>query len=135
QFSSQEYTNMIIVYGLAGENARAAARIYAERHPGRARYPTARTILCVVQRLRERGCLVHYSAGGAPVRRRVRDEEKILAAFDDNPGANVRHVARELGLSRRAVHDVLRYNGLHPYHYQHVQQLLPGDAQRRINFC
>src|SRR5580765_121665 len=125
---------MIIAYGLAGENARAATQIYAERFPGRA-HPTRRTILKVVQKLRETGCLVHNVRAGAPVRRRVQDEERVLDAFDENPGTSVRRVAHELGLSRYEVHHTLRVNGLHPYHYQRVQQLLPRDLQQRIYFC
>ena len=127
---------MILCYGLARENARAAARIYAARFPRRERHPTHHQILLVVQRLREKGCLIHNSRdAGAPVRRRVRREEEILQAFYDDPGNSVRRVARDLGVSRYSVHYVLRMKGLHPYHYQRVQQQLPGDAQQRVNFC
>ena len=34
-FSAQEYTDMIIIYGEAGEDAIEAANLYAERFPGR----------------------------------------------------------------------------------------------------
>jgi len=33
------------------------------------------------------------------------------------------------------VHRILKQNGLHPFHYQRVQQLLPHDEVLRINFC
>ncbi|XP_011687414.1 PREDICTED: uncharacterized protein LOC105449730 [Wasmannia auropunctata] len=53
----------------------------------------------------------------------------------ENPGNSVRRVARALDLSRCTVHHVLRRNGLHPYHYQRVQDLYPGDEEHRIYFC
>lgn len=112
-FTAREYIDMIITYGMAGQNARAAVRLYAERFPRRERHSTYRTIFAV-----------HY-----------RDEERILRAFEDNPGNSVRHAAQTLGISRHVVHRVLRQNELHPYHYQRVQQLLPRDAEQRIYFC
>lgn len=133
-FTPEEYTDMIVAYGLAGENTRVAAQIYAERFPGRARLPTKNTILRVVQRLREKGCLVHNTRN-MPLRRRVQDEERILDMFNENPGTSVRHAARELNISAYAVHQTLCVNRLHPYHYRRVQQLLPRDFQQRINFC
>jgi len=134
KFTSQEYTDMIVIYGIAGENTRMAVRIYAERFPGRV-HPTKKTILRVVQRLRETGCLMHNRVNQAVRRRRVRDEKRVLDAFYENPGTSIRSAAREFGLSKYNVHRTLRENQLHPYHYQRVQQLLPKDLQQRINFC
>ena len=134
RFTSQEYCDIIIAYGLAGGNARGAARIYAERFPRRARHPTGRQIFRIVQQLRETGCLVHNP--GVGVRRyRVRNEEEILQVIYENPGMSVRRLAQNTGVSRDTVHRILRVNGLHPFHYQRVQQQLPRDAQQRVNFC
>ncbi|EFN82462.1 hypothetical protein EAI_16292, partial [Harpegnathos saltator] len=36
RYTSQEYMEMMVAYGLAARNARIAARIYAEQFPGRA---------------------------------------------------------------------------------------------------
>lgn len=134
QYTPQEYADMVIAYGLAGESAHLAARIYAERFPGRARHPTRRTICRVVQKFRETGCLVHNTRA-IPVRRRVQDEERVLNLFFENPGMSVRRAACELHLSQHDVHRTLRDNQLHPYHYQRVQQLLPRDLEQRIYFC
>lgn len=133
-FTAREYIDMIITYGMAGQNARAAVRLYAERFPKRERHPTYRTILRCIQRGAETGYLLpHRDNAGAPVH--YRDEERILRAFEDNPGNSVRHAAQTLGISRHVVHRVLRQNELHPYHYQRVQQLLPRDAEQSIYFC
>ncbi|XP_029175007.1 uncharacterized protein LOC114943535 [Nylanderia fulva] len=128
-YTSAEYTDMIIVYGAAGENARAAARLYAERFPERERHPYYKTILNCVQRARETLGVVMPNRRnvGAPVRYHVREEERILRAFEENPRTSVRRVSRMLGLSRYVVHHL--QNGLHPYHHQRVQQLLPRDDE------
>ena len=47
---------------------------------------------CVRQKLRETGCLVH-NRRDIPVRRRVRDEERILDAFYENTNNSVRRAA------------------------------------------
>lgn len=78
---------------------------------------------------------MHNRNAGAPVRRRVRDEERVLDAFYKNPGTSIRRTAYEFGLSRYEVHRIFRVNDLYPYHYQRVQQLLPKDLQPRIYFC
>ncbi|KAL6417686.1 hypothetical protein ACFW04_012579 [Cataglyphis niger] len=65
----------------------------------------------------------------------VNDEKKILVTIEENSQNSVRHLAETLGLSRHLVHRTLRQNGLHPYHFQRVQQLLPRDQEPRINFC
>ena len=134
-YTAEEYTNMIILYGVAGENARAAARLYAERFPDRERHPDHKIILRCIQRARTMGVLTaDRQNAGAPINYRVDEEERILQVFEENPRSSVRRVARMLDLSRNVVHRVLRQNGLHPFYYQRVQQLLPRDHEQRIYF-
>jgi len=57
-FSAQEYTDMIIIYGEAGEDAIEAANLYAERFPGRKIFPDANVISSCVRRARETGCVL-----------------------------------------------------------------------------
>lgn len=59
-FTAREYIDMIITYGMAGQNARAAVRLYAERFPRRERHPTYRTILRCIQRGAETGYLLPH---------------------------------------------------------------------------
>ena len=135
-YTAEEYTDMIILYGVAGENAHAAARLYAERFPDRERHPDHNIILRCIQRARTMEVLTSDRRNaGAPVNYRVDEEERILQVFEENPRNSVRRVARMLGLSRYVVHRTLRQNGLHPYHHQRVQQLLPRDHEQRIYFC
>ncbi|XP_070531446.1 histone-lysine N-methyltransferase SETMAR-like [Cardiocondyla obscurior] len=133
-YSSEELTEMIIAYGRAGENANRAAEIYAEQFPGRAHYPCNRTILRVVQRLRQTGCFVH-NINNAPARVPVENQERILHLFEDQPDMSIRRASYQLNLSRYRIHHTLRQNALHPFHYQRVQQLLPRDFEPRVYFC
>lgn len=116
-YTPGEYVDMIIAYGIAEENASAAARIYVERFPDRDRHPDSKTILRCVQRARETGDLLSDRGNsGAPVQSRVaEEEEKILREFEENPKSSIRRVAEKLGISRYMVHRIVRQNGIHPY--------------------
>ena len=48
---------------------------------------------------------------------------------------SVRCVAHELDVPRSVVHRILQENGLHPFHYQRVQQLFAQDKRSRVHFC
>ncbi|XP_070529953.1 histone-lysine N-methyltransferase SETMAR-like [Cardiocondyla obscurior] len=123
---------------MAHENALEAARIYRERFPNRA-HPTVGTILRCVRRARNTGFvsvqrqqLVQFDRG---VRRNINREEAILNEFENDPTNSVRRVAENVGVSRQLVHRVIREDGLHPFHYQRVQHLLPRDQMQRAIFC
>lgn len=133
-FTASEYTDMIITYGMAGENGCAAERLYAERFPGRERHPSRHVILRCVQRLRETGSVCARRDAMIP-RIHVHHQDIILREFRRNPGTSVRRASAALGCSRYLVHRTLRDSGMHPYHFQRVQQLLPRDEGPRIFFC
>jgi len=100
-YTSEEYTDMIICYGMAEENAEAAARIYAERFPNRERHPSPKAIRKCVLRAKETGYLLpnKRNRSGAPIRRNIDDEEEVLREFEENPGTSVRRAAHAFGLS------------------------------------
>lgn len=137
EFTPQEYTNMIICYGMAHENVRGAARIYAERFPNRERLPSRSVIKNCIQRVRETGSVMpdYQNRGGVPRRYTVHDEEQVLQEFERNPGNSVRRVAHALGRSRSTVHRVLQRNNLHPFHLQRVHKLLERDFAPRVHLC
>jgi len=56
-YTPEEYTDMIICYGIAMENALAAERIYAEQFPNR-RHPLHITISQCIRRSKESGFLL-----------------------------------------------------------------------------
>ncbi|XP_018392459.1 PREDICTED: uncharacterized protein LOC108771621, partial [Cyphomyrmex costatus] len=134
-YSMREYTDMVIMYGVAGENALAAARLYAERFPEREQHPGVHTILRCIHRFRQTRSVLQNRRYEGIINIRVDAEERILRAFEENPRSSIRRVGHTLGLPRNTVHRALRRNGLHPYHFQRVQQLLARDQEPRIYFC
>lgn len=134
RFSSIEYTDMIITYGMAGENAHAAARMYAERFPGREQYPTRYVIVSCVQRARDTGYVVPPRA--YRLRNRVKEEERVPRAPDENPGVKVSPTADLFGLPRYTLRCTSPENGLHPREHRDThQQLLAADLGERVHFC
>ena len=72
-YNTIEYTDMIIYYGMADENAQLAARIYAERFPNRERHLTSKAIRRCILRSKETGSLLrdmrNYGTSQRPSRR------------------------------------------------------------------
>lgn len=132
-FTTEEYTYMIYFYGMARGNARVAERLYAERFPNR-RHASRHTITRCFLRAIETGVVMHENRDRV-LRRHVNNDEQILRAFEENPQNTIRRVSRALGIPRTTVHRVLQENGLHPFHFQRVQQLFPRDEIQRIYFC
>ncbi|GAB1859756.1 DUF4817 domain-containing protein [Camponotus japonicus] len=115
-YTAEEYTDMIICYGMAGENASAAMRLYAERFPNRERHPSNKTVLSCIQRARETGLLVtHKRQIDVPLHHHAysRIDEKVLRALEEKP-RNICRIARTLGIGRSTVYRILEENDLHP---------------------
>ncbi|CAG5047219.1 unnamed protein product [Parnassius apollo] len=112
---------MLLVYGRALNNGHRARRLYGELYPTR-RLHSHDTFANTYRRLRETGKLQHREPGvrGRPLD--VAVDERILAAFDDDPTISIRKVATELGLSVWKVWSVLRNDCKHPFHHTPVQE-------------
>lgn len=136
EYTFNEYSDMLLCLGAMDGVAAAAAREYAARYPGR-RHPDANVIRRVEARLRETGQLMPVVANRGR-QRTVRTpalEEQILAAVEAEPGRSIRGLAREFGADIHIVHNVLRGENYHPYHFRQVQGLRPEDYQLRVRFC
>lgn len=115
EYTPREYVDMIITYGMAEENASAAARIYMERFPDRDQHPDSKTILKCISRAKETGDLLSTRENAdETVQSHENEEEKILREFEKNPKSSVRRVAEKLGVSRYMVHRIIRQNGIRP---------------------
>ena len=71
-FSSEEFCEMLIIYGESGRNSKAAERLYRERFPNR-RHPTSTVFLRLVNRARTTGSLLpnRKGIGGIPTQKRL----------------------------------------------------------------
>jgi hypothetical protein len=128
-YSAADYVEILLIHGECGRNARAAARMYAQRFPNR-NHPNHKVILSTVARTIETGHILpnRKETGGAPrTVRIVENEEVILDAFEE--------VAQELNISKTSVHRVMKTERRHPYHYTRVQHLQPEDYLARWEFC
>lgn len=135
RYTTEEYADMHFIYGFCNANARMAAREYANRYPHR-QTPHHETFTNLHRRLRERGTLFPYnSEGTGNVQHNVNDDQQILDLFRQNPSLSTRRAALQLGVNRNKVWRVLRIEQQHPFHYTPVQDLLPTDLPRRVDFC
>ncbi|KAJ8944120.1 hypothetical protein NQ318_013302 [Aromia moschata] len=117
QFSNEDYTDMILVYGFCEDNARLSVRVYGERFPNR-RLPNHTTFTAVVRRLRETGRFAARTSDYGRNRfvRTADVEEEILARVEADPELSTRRIGAEMEVSKDVVHRTLKEQLLHPYH-------------------
>ncbi len=91
----------------------------------------------MVSHLKELGCF-YTTASEQPLRRSIEDKERILELIQENPRMSVQEIAREIHIPPTTVWQILNSNRLYPYHLTPmtpVATILPGDLERRPNFC
>lgn len=128
-----EIIDIIISYGAAGNNARAAAIHYANRFPLR-RHPNHATILDLLRR--GRGGFLHRQRRN----RRYDDPDDpeiltVLGMVFMNPHISQRRICRTLNMTYGTVNRILKANHFHAYHISLHQALTENDAQGRVRFC
>ena len=134
-YTFQELTDMIIMYGVAGRNARLASRLYALEYPLR-RNPHPSTFRSVERRLREGGQFRRVGRPGRPRTVRTPElEEAVLAALAAEPGLSTRELGRRFNVDATIVWRITRDHRLHPFRFQKVQDLKAADYPRRVDFC
>lgn len=119
QYSYQEYTQMIMCYGKADENANEASRIYEQRY---GRKPDPHTILRAYHKLVEKGEFKQ-------TREREINErfEEVLDAVHNNPEVSVREIERNIGIPKSTANDILRTFKINPYHFTPVHNIIDVD--------
>lgn len=132
-FTNLEYADMHFIYGFCDGSAQAAADEYHRRFPNR-RIPSRQVFIDVHRRFRLFG-LKKQEDNINDNRRIVRNENRILRAFDDNIRLSSRRASQQLQVSKSKVLRVLHKNHRKAFHLQPVQNLHPGDAEKRLNFC
>ncbi|GBL75647.1 hypothetical protein AVEN_154962-1 [Araneus ventricosus] len=105
-------------------------RLYRECFP-EGPHPTRQTILKVVKRLRETGCVTSRPRNVA----RMVQPEDVPAYALALPHSSTKMISVNCGLSKSRVWTILNESGAHPYRSTPVQGLLPRDAERRYTWC
>ncbi|GBL74619.1 hypothetical protein AVEN_235522-1 [Araneus ventricosus] len=87
------------------------------------------TILKVVKRLRETGCVTSQPQVRRPrnVGRKVQPED-VLAYALAHPRSSTKMISENCALSKSRVWTILNESGAHPYQSASVQGLLPRDV-------
>ncbi|GBM57260.1 hypothetical protein AVEN_218458-1, partial [Araneus ventricosus] len=99
-------------------------------------HPTRQTILKVVKRLKETGCVISRPRVRIPrnVGRKVQPED-VLAYALAHPYSSSKMISENCGLSESRVWTILNESGAHLYRSTPVQGLLPRHAERRYTWC
>ncbi|GBM16500.1 hypothetical protein AVEN_148888-1 [Araneus ventricosus] len=115
KFGINEYCEMLLIYGECGRKSKSDARLYRERFP-ESPHPTRQTILKVVKRLRETGCVTSRPRVRRPhnVGRRVQPED-VLAYAPSHPQSSTKMINENCGLSKSHVWTILSESGAHPH--------------------
>ena len=97
EYTFEEYTEMLIIYGEAGRNGRAAQRMYHERFPHRPT-PSHTIFVRIQQRLRETGSFIpkRTDCGARQMRRTVDLEENPSTSRPTRKIADVMNVSQSI---------------------------------------
>ncbi|GBN31960.1 hypothetical protein AVEN_39360-1 [Araneus ventricosus] len=135
-YSNQEKADIHFMYGLVNGNDLEPERLYRQRFPRR--HVTDQKLFERLHRcLCEPGSFVtgmHDTGRGGSVRT-PQVVEDILQGVGDSPDISTRDVSRAVNVPHSIVWRILRDEGLHPYHVQKVQALIPTDYAPRVEFA
>jgi hypothetical protein len=135
RYTNHQYVEMLLLYGECGRNARAAATMYGQRHPG-VQQPSKTTILLTVRRAQRTGSVARVNPPGRP--RTATNEANsaaVLAYVHVNPHTSSRDIEQQSGVSSRSVLRILHSNRFHPFHVHCHQGLEDRDYPCRVDFC
>ncbi|GJQ80004.1 hypothetical protein Trydic_g9477 [Trypoxylus dichotomus] len=137
-YTCNELMDMVLIYGQAQQKAAVAAQLYREKFPNR-HHPVSQSFTAVIQRIRDTGEIKPHRGrgGGQKKSRHVLDaKEKILKKIEaGDPTLSTRVFARQLGVSRSTVWQILREIQFYPYHPPRESVLTLEDHPARVEFC
>lgn len=127
RFSKNKYCKMVQLYGECEHEARSAAWLYQQCFLA-GPHPSHKTILKVMKRLRETGCMTSWPWFGRQAKLR-RQSENVLYTLT-YPYSNTREISENYSFSKNRVWKILRKLGTLPYGTTPRLALLDGDAER-----
>lgn len=130
-YTPSQIVDMTLIFGECRGSYRQAARLYANRYPGR-RHPTDKTIKRLLVRAR-RGNLKR-------VRNRTQLNDNnvrslaVLGMIHLNPQISSREIEHQLGIPRSTALRILRTTKFHPYHITLTQAHTEHQKMNRVEF-
>lgn len=85
---------------------------------------------------RETGSLGRKAGSGRPSKRTPQVVEEVEGIIDNDQHVSIPRISQQVGLSVGTCHKILRKDlQLYPYRVTTVQELLPADLPRRMQYC
>jgi len=134
-YSYEELTDMILIYGECQKNQMQAATLYAQRFPDR-RHPNRGIFHSLCEKLKINGVFYKSTRPIHVPQRKQEAVDAVRQALMTNPHTSTRAIATDLNMNHITVHKIIKYSlGMHPFKRHTTQRLTPRDMQRRLNFC
>lgn len=135
RYTTQERTEIVLLYLEKGISLRQVANIFQQRHPDRLK-PSHNGILKIVKRFKAHGTVAerhrtgrHQSATDAV------SATNVLALYSVKPVNSLRRVERETSISYSSIRRILKKENFKPYKLTILQELKEGDFDRRLLFA
>jgi Helix-turn-helix domain (DUF4817) len=133
-FSQAEMVDMIFVLGASDKNTLLARRLYQQRFPER-RQPERRAFEKLLERFERTGNVLYKKNTREKRAQTEENQLDVLLTVTENPYIGQRPISQQIGVKRCTVQRILKSQKMHPYHIQLLQELIPEDYQRRLEFC
>lgn len=89
-----------------------------------------------VKLFRETGSVSRKTGSGRPLKRTAETVDAAREIMENAPTTSIRHLSQQVDLSIGTCHTMLHKDmQLYPYRVTVVQELLPVDPPRRLQFC
>jgi hypothetical protein len=135
QYSFEEKTEMLLIFGECGRDATQAAETYAARFPQN-RAPNRQIFKSLVSSLRERGTFKQNTKLFInPTITHDVNQARVLNSVENNPHIGSREISSQIGISKSSVPRILKKHKYHPYHLELQQELHGEDFANRVAFC
>lgn len=130
---------LMIKWYYSGNSARAVSDMFAAEYPNRP-IPNHTTVERMIRKFEATGTVNNKCKCNENALQNVRHQENanavdVLLSVTENPNVSVRQLAENIGIHHTTVHKILKKHHYRSYKYQCHQELLPGDMERRAEFC
>lgn len=129
--------DIVYVCDFCNGNVLEAQREYARRFPNRKIFDR-RVFSLTFNRLRETGLVsFHKEGNGFQAALRADLQQEIVSnatLITNNPETSIRRASAVLRVLRQTIWRTLKGDNRYPYYFQKMQNLLPEDCMKKLNF-
>lgn len=133
-FTHSEKCDMMECYIICQKNSHRARERYSALFPMR-NLPDRRYFLLLYRKFRSNENVFKKTRTKKQFIISEATEINVLAYFEAHPNNSVNDLLKESDLCVGTIHNILKKYKFVPYKYRRTQTLVPGDEERRIQFC